>query len=114
MTKDDNNLMLDNLTEEQMKEIAAEGYFVRDIANDRVYCPMGEILRKKSNRKNGDTRYVNKRVCKLCEKRKRCTKSPWKEIDIPDKIVKVRNLNWLRANKIDAAQEEQDAQEEQE
>lgn len=34
------------LTEEQMRKRAAEGYFIRDLEKDRVYCPTGEILRK--------------------------------------------------------------------
>ena len=29
------------LTEEQMRERAAEGYFIRDLEKDRVYCPTG-------------------------------------------------------------------------
>lgn len=83
--------------EEQMRKRAAEGYFVRDLEKDRVYCPTGEILRRKSNRKNGEIRYANKRACKLCEQRDICTRSPWKEIDFPDKVIEVRNMNWLRA-----------------
>ena len=84
------------LTEEQMRKRAAEGYFVRDLDNDRVYCPMGAVLRKKSTRKNGDIRYANKMACKLCECRNKCTRSPWKEVDFPDKVREARNLNWLR------------------
>ena len=32
-------------TEEEMKDRAAEGYFVRDPERDLVYCPGGETLR---------------------------------------------------------------------
>lgn len=99
MAKDDNSLM-----EEQMIARAAEGYFVRDLETDRVYCPTGEILRKKCNRKNGDVRYANKRACKICEQKDICTRSPWKEIDFPDKVSEVRNLNWLRAIKMESMQ----------
>ena len=74
------------LTEEEMRKRAAEGYFVRDLEKDRVYCPTGEVLRKKAVKKNGDTRYAN-------------TRSPWKEVDFPDKVREARNLNWLRAEK---------------
>ena len=45
------------LTEEQMRERAAEGYFIRDLEKDRVYCPTGEILRKKSIRHRIRRRY---------------------------------------------------------
>lgn len=92
------------LSDEQMKQRAAQGYFVRDMENDRVYCPMGEILRKKCNRKNGEVRYANKRVCKVCEQKDMCTKSPWKEIDFPEGVVEVRNKNWLRAMKMENMQ----------
>lgn len=85
------------MTEAQMRKRAAEGYFVRDLEKDRVYCPMGEILRKKSNKKNGDTRYANKMACKLCECREKCTRSPWKEVDFTQGAREARNLNWLKA-----------------
>lgn len=92
MTNDENVL-----TEEQMRKRATKGYFVRDLEKDRVYCPAGEVLRKKSVKKNGDVRYANKMACKQCEDRQKCTRSPWKEVDFPDKIVETRNLNWLKA-----------------
>lgn len=87
-----------SLTEEQMRKRAAEGYFIRDLEKDRVYCPTGEILRKKSTRKNGDIRYANKMACKQCEHKSRCTRSVWKEIDFPEKVWEMRNINWLKAN----------------
>lgn len=86
------------LTEEQMRNRAAEGYFVRDLAKDRVYCPAGEVLRKKSVRKNGDIRYANKMACKQCEDREKCTRSVWKEVDFPERVTETRNLNWLKAS----------------
>ncbi|MCI8774178.1 MAG: hypothetical protein HFI50_09670 [Lachnospiraceae bacterium] len=85
------------LTEEQMRNRAAEGYFVRDLEKDRVYCPTGEILRKKSTRKNGDIRYANKMACKQCESKSKCTRSVWKEVDFPEKVREMRNVNWLKA-----------------
>ena len=87
------------LTEEEMRKRAAEGYFVRDLEKARVYCPTGEVLRKKAVKKNGDTRYANKMACKQCDDREKCTRSPWKEVDFPDKVREARNLNWLRAEK---------------
>jgi len=85
------------LTEEQMRDRAAKGYFVRDLEKDRVYCPTGEILRKKSTRKNGDIRYANKMACKQCEAKSKCTRSVWKEVDFPNKVTEMRNINWLKA-----------------
>ena len=37
--------------------------FVRDTEADIVYCPQGEVLRKKSVKKDGRTRYMNKSAC---------------------------------------------------
>lgn len=87
----------DSMTEEQMRKRASEGYFVRDLDKNQVYCPTGVILRKKSVRKNGDIRYANKMACKSCQVREQCTKSPWKEVDFPSQVQEARNLNWLRA-----------------
>lgn len=87
----------DFLSEEQMKKRAAEGWFVRDMDKNHVYCPAGEVLRQKSVRKNGEIRYANKMACKLCDYKSMCTKSPWKEVDFPDKVTEARNLNWRKA-----------------
>lgn len=85
------------LTDAQMRKRAAEGYFVRDLEKDRVYCPMGEILRKKAIKKNGDIRYANKMACKQCECKEKCTRSPWKEVDFVEGAREAKNLNWLKA-----------------
>ena len=85
------------LAEEQMRKRAAKGYFVRDLEKDRVYCPTGEILRRKAVKRSGEVRYANKMACKQCEYREKCTRSPWKEVDFPDKVKEARNLNWLKA-----------------
>ncbi len=67
-----------------MKERAKEGYFVRNPEADCVYCPGGATLYKKSIKKNGGTRYCNKKLCKQCPYKDKCvtsTKYPWKEVD---------------------------------
>lgn len=87
----------DYLLEEQMKKRAAEGMFVRDLDKDRVYCPTGEVLRRKSVKKNGTVRYANKMACKSCDYKSMCTKSPWKEVDFPDNVTEARNMNWIKA-----------------
>lgn len=38
---------------EEMKARAMEGYFVRDSERNLVYCPCGEILRQKSEKRMG-------------------------------------------------------------
>ena len=50
-----------------------------------MYCPGGNTLRKKSIKKNGATRYANKRACFLCPYRGQCVTNrwitKWKEVD---------------------------------
>lgn len=81
--KDSNNdAYIDDLTDEELKNLAASGYFVRNIKRDLVCCPQGIILRRKSTKKDR-VRYCNKFQCRIC--RSKCfTESQttkWKEID---------------------------------
>jgi transposase len=61
------------------QEKAREGFFVRNVERDLVYCPGGEILRLKSNKRSGAARYCNKLACKECQDK--CTDSKFKEVD---------------------------------
>ena len=83
-------------TEEAAKERAARGYYVRDPERDRVYCPGGAVLRHKSIKKNGDTRYANKPACKKCPYRNRCItgKGQWKEIDFNKDTLEKKAKWW--------------------
>lgn len=87
-------------TEEKMKAKAAEGYFVRDIDRDIVYCPAGSTLRKKSVTKRGTTRYSNKLACSRCKYSDKClgkTKAsnyPFKVIEFTDKATLKPDRNW--------------------
>ncbi len=76
---------LDKMTEEEMKEKAKEGYFIRDPKKNEVYCPGGKVLRKKSNKDGGTIRYYNKLACSKCPFKDKCFNSTkttkWKEID---------------------------------
>jgi transposase len=65
-------------SEEEYKEMAASGYFVRDIENNIVYCPAGKKLRQKSEKKDGNVRYSNKLACNRCSFRENCTKAKTK------------------------------------
>ena len=93
----------EDMSEEEMKDLASRGFFVRDIVKDRVYCPAKKILRKKSVKANGATRYVNKLECTKCEARKSgyCTKSKVKEIDFPEHATIKRCQNWAPIEYID-------------
>ncbi len=85
-------------TEEEMKDRAAEGYFVRDPERDLVYCPGGETLRKKCIKKNGVTRYANKQACQRCPYRDRCINGKgitrWKELDFSKDCLEKKAKWW--------------------
>lgn len=63
---------------EDLKKCLHVGGFLR-------HMPGGETLRKKSIKKNGSTRYVNKQACIRCPYRGRCVNgkeiTKWSELD---------------------------------
>lgn len=71
------------MSEQEMKERALKGYFVRDAERNIVYCPGGFTLRQKSSRRNGSVVYCNRLACKECTLRNICnkTRSPFKEVE---------------------------------
>ena len=84
---------------DEMINKAKEGYFVRDVERNMVYCPSGESLRKCSIKSNGNIRYRNKFACKNCQYKNICfsNKSKWKDIDFSkDTIVKA--ARWKQNN----------------
>ena len=85
-------------SEEEMKERAAEGYFVRDPERDLVHCPGEAILRKKSIKKSGATRYVNKHACSGCPFRAQCItgNNRWKEIDFGKDCLEKKAKWWSK------------------
>jgi len=85
-------------SEDEMRQRAREGYFVRDPERNLVYCPAGEILRQKCIKKNGDIRYANKMACRHCKYRDQCYKgkNEWKEIDFNKDTLEKPNRNWLK------------------
>ena len=91
-----------DMTEEQMREKAAEGFYIRDLDSDRVYCPAGVILRKKSEKRNGSINYANKKACKECKYRQAgyCVrgKSEFKEVNFADKVTISLCKNWMQAD----------------
>ena len=95
-----------------MKARAAEGFFVRDIDRNLVYCPAGEILRQKSCKKNGTTVYANKLACKNCPYKDRCITAAktaitkWQEVSLKDKVVEKPCRKWNKAEETDISEEE--------
>lgn len=64
---------------EQTETLPCEtGIFTRDIEKNIVYCPEGEIMRKKSTN-GGKTRYINKAACRKCKNP--CTGAKYKTVD---------------------------------
>jgi len=85
---------------EEMKARAAKGYFVRNPEADCVYCPGGATLYKKSIKRDGATRYCNKKLCKQCPYRDKCVTSqkyPWKEIDFSKDCLE-KKAQWWEGN----------------
>jgi transposase len=74
-----------DMSPDEMKARALEGFFVRDAARNLVYCPQGEILRQKSEKRNGNIRYCNKLACRKCPDM--CTASEFKEADFSKDIL---------------------------
>ena len=95
----------------EMKERAKEGYFVRNPEADCVYCPGGATLYRKSIKKNGDTRYCNKKLCRQCPYKDKCvtsTKYPWKEVDFSKDCLEKKAKWW----EVGFAPEEEEAKSE--
>lgn len=73
------------MNEEDKRNFAMENEcFIRDNKKEKVICPMGEILRKKSKGKEG-TKYCNKMACKNCKKP--CTRGKYKELIMGERQV---------------------------
>ena len=88
---------------EEMRERAAEGFFVRDAERNLVVCPAGELLRQKSVKRSGDIRYANKLACRRCAHKERCIeckgglKGRWKEVDFPKDALEKPCRKWGEA-----------------
>lgn len=85
---DVDNIKDNDLSEDELRDLAVNNqWFTRHIKSDKVFCPMGQTLRKKSSNKDG-TRYCNKLACQNCKNP--CCNSSYKTVDFSDsKIVVV-------------------------
>lgn len=93
-TDTESNIKFNN-TEEIITK-AKEGYFVRDVENNIVYCPNGETLRQSSITLKGNIKYRNKYICSKCPLKDKClTKNEqWKDIEF-NKDTIVKPAKWL-------------------
>lgn len=85
---------VDQLDVECFPEVAMlANAFVRCMAINKVFCPQGIALYKKSEKKNGVVRYCNKHQCRLCTKKCFNQKGalPYKEVDFSKRVrVKIK------------------------
>ena len=69
----------EDASEDELRDQAINNHcFTRHTKSDKVFCPMGEILRKKSVNQYG-TRYCNKLACKNCKNP--CCSSQYRTVD---------------------------------
>lgn len=97
--EDDRQENAENLSEDELRDIAMkENCFSKDIISNKVFCPMGEILRKKSNTKGG-ARYANKMACQKCKNP--CTQAQFKVVEFKNNntFVKRKEYNKKRKNR---------------
>ncbi len=72
----------------ERRSLALKGFFVTRTDRSGVYCPSGEILKRKSVKSDGRIRYCTKSACSAC----RCVcfekteKRRWKEIDFSSSL----------------------------
>lgn len=73
---------IQEMSEEEIRDFALKNKcFARDMKTNKVYCPEGETLRKKSN-SGGREKYCNKLACKNCKNP--CTMAKFKEVVFSD------------------------------
>lgn len=70
-------------SDDELRDFAISNHcFTRNLHNNKVFCPMGEILRKKSKNAN-KIRFCNKLACKNCKNP--CCSSEFKEVSFGEK-----------------------------
>ncbi len=86
------------LSDDDMIKRATEGYFVRDIDKNIVYCPAGSILKKKRIRENGSIAYINKAACKKCPYIELCCngKTKYKEVQFAPGMIEKTYDKWIK------------------
>lgn len=86
------------LSDDDMIKRATEGYFVRNINKNIVYCPGGNILKKKRIRDNGSIAYINKSACRKCPYIELCCngKTKYKEVQFAPGIVEKTYDKWMK------------------
>lgn len=81
----------EEISDETLREYAIDNKCFMKSKDGKVYCPMGEILRKKS-KNNSRNKYCNKMACKYCKNP--CTTAKFKEVVMSEKqVISTRDTN---------------------
>lgn len=84
----------EEMDENEKRNFAMKNHcFVKDKKSNKVFCPLGEILRPKSKYKEG-IKYCNKMACKNCKNP--CTGAKFKEVVMRENQVVSSNDKKLR------------------
>lgn len=75
-------------------EEAAKGCFIRDLQDDKVYCPAGQILRRAAIRPDNCITYQNKKACEKCPFHNKCTKEKYRKVRFKPKQCRVEARGW--------------------
>lgn len=95
---DDSEYDLKMSIQEYLAE-ASKGYFLRDIQEDRVYCPGGQILRRISTRPDNSATYQNRKACEKCPFHDKCTKAKFHRVRFKPRQCRVEARGWNVTNK---------------
>ncbi len=66
MIKKEFDKLILHLPDEERMLLAKKGFFVVSSDRSGVYCPQGNLLYKKSTKKDGRVRYCSKGACPKC------------------------------------------------
>ncbi len=77
------NEIIRKMGNRERRKLALNGFFVIRTDRSGVYCPSGEILRRKSVKNDGRIRYCTKSACYACLSPcfEKTDTRRWKEID---------------------------------
>ena len=75
-------------------EEASKGCFIRDLQDDKVYCPAGQILRRAAIRPDNSITYQNKKACEKCPFHNKCTKEKYRKVRFKPKQCRVESRGW--------------------
>ena len=82
------NEIIRKMGNRERRSLALKGFFVIRTDRSGVYCPSGEILRRKSVKNDGRIRYCTKSACYACLSPcfEKTDTRRWKEIDFSSSL----------------------------